>query len=170
MLLAHILLCKYSLHLPLNRQSMTYAREGVDLDVSTLCDRVGAASATLKPLVDANRAHVFAVERIHADAAREGAGEGKVPRRGGCGPTCTTTARLPGPRRRRPSSARPTAARACFVLGSAGYCAAICTSGAAARTSASTWPSNCTKLSWNIATSLRAVSSNSALFCQVLCG
>ena len=50
------------------------------------------------------------------------------------------------------------------------YCAAICTSGAAARTSASTWLSNCTKLSWNIATSLRAVSSNSALFCQVLWG
>src|SRR5262249_21829958 len=34
MLLAHILFCKYSLHLPLNRQSMTYAREGIDLDVS----------------------------------------------------------------------------------------------------------------------------------------
>src|SRR6266481_3071452 len=50
------------------------------------------------------------------------------------------------------------------------YSAAICTSGAAARTSASTWLSNCTKLFWNIATSLRAVSSNSALFCQVLCG
>src|SRR5215831_13613964 len=42
MLLAHILFCKYSLHLPLNRQSMAYAREGVDLDVSTLCDWVGA--------------------------------------------------------------------------------------------------------------------------------
>ena len=38
MLLAHILFCKYSLHLPLNRQSMTYAREGIELDVSTLCD------------------------------------------------------------------------------------------------------------------------------------
>ena len=42
MLLAHILFCKYCLHLPLNRQSMAYAREGVDLDVSTLCDWVGA--------------------------------------------------------------------------------------------------------------------------------
>jgi len=67
MLLAHILFCKYSLHLPLNRQSMTYAREGIDLDVSTLCDWVGAASATLMPLVDAIRTHVFAAERIHAD-------------------------------------------------------------------------------------------------------
>ena len=67
MLLAHILFCKYTLHLPLNRQSMTYAREGVELDVSTLCDWVGAASATLMPLVDAIRTHVFAAERIHAD-------------------------------------------------------------------------------------------------------
>jgi len=67
MLLAHILFCKYSLHLPLNRQSMTYAREGIGLDVSTLCDWVGASAATLMPLVEAIRAHVFAAERIHAD-------------------------------------------------------------------------------------------------------
>src|SRR5262249_24332236 len=58
---------KSPLPLPLNRQSMTYAREGIDLDVSTLCDWVGAASATLMPLVDAIRTHVFAAERIHAD-------------------------------------------------------------------------------------------------------
>ena len=66
-LLAHILFSKYSLHLPLNRQSAVYAREGVDLDVSTLADWVGAAAATLMPLVEAIRAHVFAAERIHAD-------------------------------------------------------------------------------------------------------
>jgi transposase len=66
-LLAHILFCKYGLHLPLTRQSATYAREGVELDVSTLADWVGAASATLMPLVEAIRAHVFAAERIHAD-------------------------------------------------------------------------------------------------------
>src|SRR5258708_10557295 len=67
MLLAHILFCKYSLHLPLNRQSVAYVGEGVDLDVSTRCGWVGAASATLMPLVDAIRTHVFAAERIHAD-------------------------------------------------------------------------------------------------------
>jgi transposase len=66
-LLAHILFCKYSLHLPLNRQSATYAREGIDLDVSTLADWVGAATATLMPLVEAILMHVFAGERIHAD-------------------------------------------------------------------------------------------------------
>jgi len=67
MLLAHILFAKYSLHLPLNRQSAVYAREGVDLDVSTLADWVGAAAATLMPLNEAIQAHVFAAERIHAD-------------------------------------------------------------------------------------------------------
>jgi len=66
-LLAHVLFAKYGLHLPLNRQSTTYAREGIDLDVSTLADWVGAAAATLMPLVDAIRSHVFAAERIHAD-------------------------------------------------------------------------------------------------------
>jgi transposase len=66
-LLAHILFSKYGLHLPLNRQSTTYEREGIDLDVSTLADWVGAAAATLMPLVDVIRTHVFAAERIHAD-------------------------------------------------------------------------------------------------------
>jgi transposase len=64
MLLAHVLFSKYGLHLPLNRQSATYAREGVELDVSTLADWVGACAATLMPMVEAIRAHVFAAERI----------------------------------------------------------------------------------------------------------
>jgi transposase len=66
-LLAHVLHSKYGLHLPLNRQSAAYAREGIDLDVSTLADWVGAAAATLMPLVEAIHAHVLAAERIHAD-------------------------------------------------------------------------------------------------------
>ena len=66
-LLAHVLFAKYGLHLPLNRQSAVYAREGVDLDVSTLADWVGAAAATLMPLCEAIRTHVFAAERLHAD-------------------------------------------------------------------------------------------------------
>jgi transposase len=44
-----------------------YEREGIDLDVSTLADWVGAASATLMPLVEVIEAHVFAGDRIHAD-------------------------------------------------------------------------------------------------------
>jgi transposase len=61
-----VLFARYGLHLPLNRQSDVYEREGIDLDVSTLADWVGAAVATLMPLVDVIRAHVFAAERIHA--------------------------------------------------------------------------------------------------------
>ena len=66
-LLAHVLFAKFGLHLPLNRQSATYAREGIDLDVSTLADWVGACAATLMPLILLIRAYVFAAERIHAD-------------------------------------------------------------------------------------------------------
>ena len=66
-LLAQVLFAKYRAHLPLNRQSDIYAKEGVDLDTSTLADWVGACAATLMPLVDEIRDHVFAAERIHAD-------------------------------------------------------------------------------------------------------
>jgi len=66
-LLAQVLFSKYALHLPLNRQSDAYKDEGIDLDVSTLADWVGACAASLEPLTDAIKAHVFAAERIHAD-------------------------------------------------------------------------------------------------------
>jgi transposase len=66
-LLAQILFGKYRAHLPLNRQSEIYAGGGVDLSVSTLADWVGAATASLIPLVNAIRDHVFAAERLHAD-------------------------------------------------------------------------------------------------------
>ena len=62
-----MLAAKYGQHLPLTRQSAIYAREGVEIDVSTLADWVGAAAATLMPLVLAIRAHVFAAERLHGD-------------------------------------------------------------------------------------------------------
>jgi transposase len=66
-LLALVLAAKYGQHLPLTRQSATYAREGVEIDVSTLADWVGASAAGLTPLVLAIRAHVFAAERLHGD-------------------------------------------------------------------------------------------------------
>ena len=66
-LLAMILTGKFCDHLPLNRQSDGYARESIDLDVSTLADWVGACAATLAPLVALIRAHVLAGERIHGD-------------------------------------------------------------------------------------------------------
>jgi transposase len=66
-LLAHIVFCKYGLHLPLNCQARPTHGEGVELDVSTLAYWVGAASATLMPLVEAIRAQVFAAQRTHVD-------------------------------------------------------------------------------------------------------
>jgi transposase len=66
-LLAMVLVNKFLLHQPLNRQSKTYAREGVEIDISTLADRVGACVVALAPLIDAIRTHVMSAERIHAD-------------------------------------------------------------------------------------------------------
>ena len=66
-LLATILFEKYGQHLPLNRQRDRYAREGVDLSLSTLADQVGACAVALKPLHDLIAAHVLAAERLHGD-------------------------------------------------------------------------------------------------------
>jgi transposase len=66
-LLAMILHGKFGNHLPLNRQSESFAREGIDLGVSTLADWVGACCFTLAPLVTLIRSHVFGAARIHGD-------------------------------------------------------------------------------------------------------
>ena len=66
-LLAHVLVSKYADHCPLYRQSEIYAREGVDLDRSTLAGWVGATSELLTPLVQAVRDHVLAASKLHAD-------------------------------------------------------------------------------------------------------
>jgi transposase len=66
-LLAMILHGKFGNHLPLNRQSESFAREGIDLDVSTLADWVGACTGTLAPLVTLIRTHVLGAARIHGD-------------------------------------------------------------------------------------------------------
>jgi transposase len=66
-LLAMILFEKYGCHQPLNRQSERYAREGVDLDLSTLADLVGTAAAVLTPLHELIRRHVLGAERLHGD-------------------------------------------------------------------------------------------------------
>nr|WP_259650287.1 IS66 family transposase [Gluconacetobacter diazotrophicus] len=66
-LLSTILTGKFADHLPLNRQSEAFAREGIDLDTSTLADWVGACTATLAPLIALVRAHVLSAERLHGD-------------------------------------------------------------------------------------------------------
>jgi transposase len=66
-LLAHVLVSKYSDHLPLYRQSEIYAREGVEIDRSTLAEWVGGTSRLLTPLVEGLRRHVLAGQKLHAD-------------------------------------------------------------------------------------------------------
>ena len=66
-MLAHLLVSKYTDHLPLYRQSEIYARDGLDLDRSTLSDWVGQAVWLLQPIVAGIRRHVFAAEKIHGD-------------------------------------------------------------------------------------------------------
>ena len=69
-LLAHVLVAKYADHLPLYRQAEIYAREGVELDRSTLADWVGGASRTLRPLVEALKRYVLSAEKLHGDECR----------------------------------------------------------------------------------------------------
>ncbi|MGB8313901.1 MAG: IS66 family transposase [Aestuariivirga sp.] len=66
-LLAHVLVAKYADHLPLYRQSGIYAREGVDLERSTLADWVGRSTALLDPLIEALRKDVLGSDVLHGD-------------------------------------------------------------------------------------------------------
>ena len=66
-LLAHVLTSKYCDHLPLHRQNAIYARQGVDLEDSTLADWVGASSRLVQPLVEALRRYVLGGNKLHAD-------------------------------------------------------------------------------------------------------
>ena len=66
-LLAHVLVAKYADHLPLYRQSGIYAREGVEIERSTLADLVGRSAALLDPLVEALRKDVMSSDVLFGD-------------------------------------------------------------------------------------------------------
>ena len=66
-LLAMVLFEKFGQHQPLNRQSERYAREGIDLSLSTLADQVGACAIALRPLHALIEDHVLSTERLHGD-------------------------------------------------------------------------------------------------------
>jgi transposase len=66
-LLAHVLVAKYCDHLPLYRQSQIFARQGAELDRSTLANWVGGAVWWLEPLQARLAAHVFASQKLFAD-------------------------------------------------------------------------------------------------------
>jgi transposase len=66
-LLAHVAVAKYADGLPLHRQSGIYARDGVDLDRSTMAEWMGRIAALLSPLTEAIGRHVCAGPVLHAD-------------------------------------------------------------------------------------------------------
>lgn len=66
-LLAHVLISKYADHLPLYRQSQIFAREGIELERSTLAGWVGQATALLELLAEAVGKHVRAGPALFAD-------------------------------------------------------------------------------------------------------
>ena len=66
-LIAHVVVSKYCDHTPLHRQSVIYAREGVELDRATLADWVGGAEFLLSPLAEAIGKHVRDGRVLHAD-------------------------------------------------------------------------------------------------------
>lgn len=69
-LLAMILFEKFGQHQPLNRQAERYAREGVELSLSTLADQVGACCTVLEPIFKRIEAYVLAAQRLHGDDTR----------------------------------------------------------------------------------------------------
>ena len=66
-LLAHVLISKYADHLPLYRQSQIFARQGVTLDRSTLCNWVGRACWWLAPLHELMLSTVLSSPKVFAD-------------------------------------------------------------------------------------------------------
>lgn len=66
-LLAHVLVAKYCDSLPLHRQSEIYARDGVEIERTTLADWVGGSAALLAPLTERLGAYVMSATKLHAD-------------------------------------------------------------------------------------------------------
>ena len=66
-LIAMVAFEKYGQHQPLNRLAERFAREGVDLSLSTLADLIGHATVALEPLHALIAQHVRAADRLHGD-------------------------------------------------------------------------------------------------------
>jgi len=64
---AQVLVSKYADHLPLYRQAQIYARQGVNLDRSTLADWVGRAAFLLRPIHDRLLAKLKTSTKLFAD-------------------------------------------------------------------------------------------------------
>ena len=66
-LIAMVAFEKFGQHQPLNRLSERFAREDVELSLSTLADLVGHATVALEPLHALIAQHVRAADRLHGD-------------------------------------------------------------------------------------------------------
>ena len=66
-LLAHVAVSKFADALPLYRQTQIYARDGVELERSTLADWLGGTARLVQPLVDALGRYVLGAKKLHAD-------------------------------------------------------------------------------------------------------
>ena len=64
---AQVLVSKYADHLPLYRQAQIYARQGINLDRSTLADWVGRAAWHLRPVHERLLAKLKASPKLFAD-------------------------------------------------------------------------------------------------------
>jgi transposase len=66
-LLAHLIVSKYTDHLPLHRLQRAYERQGYFLHRSTLCDWLGACADLLRPLYDLMVSVVLQSRALHTD-------------------------------------------------------------------------------------------------------
>ena len=66
-LIAHVMVSKYCDHIPLYRQSGIYARDGVQIDRSTMAGWVDRGDQLLDPLVAALGRYTLAAAKVHAD-------------------------------------------------------------------------------------------------------
>ena len=66
-LIAHVMVSKYCDHIPLYRQSGIYARDGVQIDRSTMAGWVDRGDQLLDPLVAALGRYTLAGAKVHAD-------------------------------------------------------------------------------------------------------
>jgi transposase len=65
--IAQVLVAKYADHLPLYRQAQIYARQGIELDRSTLADWVGRAAFLLRPVHERLLAKLKCSSKLFAD-------------------------------------------------------------------------------------------------------
>ena len=66
-LIAMVAFEKFGQHQPLNRQAERFAREGVEISLSTLADLIGHATVALAPIHALIKDHVLSADRLHGD-------------------------------------------------------------------------------------------------------